>query len=195
MITSETLTRLYQTPVEVLRTSDGRLVVVGQPEAPPMHAGRHADRRCVMTAGFSWNLLADIRDLWSFPFMVNAFRAGTVVAVVAGLIGWFMVLRRQTFAGHTLSVVASPARPARPCSGSARATATSRSASPPRWSSRIATRGRDPRAAWPRVGDDRHGAGLRARLRAAVRQSLPGFLNGITALLFGSFLGITDGQV
>ena len=34
--------------------------------------------------------------------MVNAFRAGTIVAVVAAVIGWFMVLRRQTFAGHTL---------------------------------------------------------------------------------------------
>ena len=42
VITSETLTRLYQTPVEVLRSSDGRLVVVGQPEAPALHAGRHA---------------------------------------------------------------------------------------------------------------------------------------------------------
>ncbi|GAA1980183.1 metal ABC transporter ATP-binding protein [Kitasatospora viridis] len=43
VITSETLTRLYRTPVEVLRTSDGRLVVVGQPEAPARHADRHAD--------------------------------------------------------------------------------------------------------------------------------------------------------
>ncbi len=30
------------------------------------------------------------------------------MAVMAGLIGWFMVLRRQTFAGHTLSVIAFP---------------------------------------------------------------------------------------
>ena len=37
--------------------------------------------------------------------MVNAFRAGTIVAIVAAAIGWFMVLRRQTFAGHTLAVV------------------------------------------------------------------------------------------
>jgi zinc/manganese transport system ATP-binding protein len=44
VITSATLTRLYRTPVEVLRTSDGRLVVVGQPEAPARHADRHADR-------------------------------------------------------------------------------------------------------------------------------------------------------
>jgi zinc/manganese transport system ATP-binding protein len=41
VITSETLTRLYDTPVEVLRTSDGRLVVVGQPEAPAVHSDRH----------------------------------------------------------------------------------------------------------------------------------------------------------
>lgn len=44
VITSETLTRLYRTPVEVLRTSGGRLVVVGQPEAPARHTDRHADR-------------------------------------------------------------------------------------------------------------------------------------------------------
>ncbi|MFF2076157.1 metal ABC transporter ATP-binding protein [Kitasatospora sp. NPDC058162] len=42
VITSETLTRLYRTPVEVLSTSDGRLVVVGQPEAPALHTDRHA---------------------------------------------------------------------------------------------------------------------------------------------------------
>ncbi|UWE10367.1 metal ABC transporter ATP-binding protein [Actinacidiphila bryophytorum] len=42
VITSETLTRLYRTPIEVLRTSDGRLVVVGQPEAPALHNDRHA---------------------------------------------------------------------------------------------------------------------------------------------------------
>ena len=42
VVTSETLTRLYQTPVEVLRTSAGHLVVVGQPEAPAVHANRHA---------------------------------------------------------------------------------------------------------------------------------------------------------
>ncbi len=41
VITSETLSALYQAPVEVLRTSDGRLVVVGQPEAPAHHSDRH----------------------------------------------------------------------------------------------------------------------------------------------------------
>jgi zinc/manganese transport system ATP-binding protein len=42
VITSETLTRLFGTPIEVLRASDGRLVVVGQPEPPVYHADRHA---------------------------------------------------------------------------------------------------------------------------------------------------------
>ena len=42
VITSQTLTRLYQTPVEVLTASDGRLVVVGQPEPPAVHSDRHA---------------------------------------------------------------------------------------------------------------------------------------------------------
>jgi zinc/manganese transport system ATP-binding protein len=42
VISSETLSRLYDTPIEVLRTSDGRLVVVGQPEAPALHTDRHA---------------------------------------------------------------------------------------------------------------------------------------------------------
>ena len=43
VITTETLSRLYGVPVEVLRTSDGRLVVVGQPEPPALHTDRHAE--------------------------------------------------------------------------------------------------------------------------------------------------------
>jgi zinc/manganese transport system ATP-binding protein len=40
VITSETLSRLYAAPIEVLRTRDGRIVVVGQPEEVSYHAGR-----------------------------------------------------------------------------------------------------------------------------------------------------------
>ena len=43
VITSATLSALYGTPIEVLSTADGRLVVVGQPEAPARHTDRHAD--------------------------------------------------------------------------------------------------------------------------------------------------------
>jgi len=42
VITSETLSLLYGAPIEVLETRDGRLVVVGQPEAPFVHGERHA---------------------------------------------------------------------------------------------------------------------------------------------------------
>ncbi|MFG2471616.1 metal ABC transporter ATP-binding protein [Streptomyces canus] len=42
VITTETLTRLYGVPVEVLRTRDGRLAVVGSPEPPAVHTDRHA---------------------------------------------------------------------------------------------------------------------------------------------------------
>lgn len=41
VITSATLSELYGAPIEVLRTQDGRLVVVGQPEAPHHHGHRH----------------------------------------------------------------------------------------------------------------------------------------------------------
>jgi zinc/manganese transport system ATP-binding protein len=42
VISSQTLSRLYGVPIEVLHASDGRLVVVGQPEAPFVHGHRHA---------------------------------------------------------------------------------------------------------------------------------------------------------
>jgi zinc/manganese transport system permease protein len=56
----------------------------------------------------SLNLVSDVRQLFTFPFMVNALEAGTIVAVLAAVVGWYMVLRRQAFAGHTLSVMAFP---------------------------------------------------------------------------------------
>src|SRR6202000_686582 len=40
-ITAEQLGALYGTRIEVLRTSDGQMVVVGQPEAPHHHGHRH----------------------------------------------------------------------------------------------------------------------------------------------------------
>jgi zinc/manganese transport system ATP-binding protein len=42
VITSSTLSNLFGTPIEVLHASDGRMVVVGQPEPPSYHADRHA---------------------------------------------------------------------------------------------------------------------------------------------------------
>lgn len=41
----------------------------------------------------------------TYDFMINAFLAAAIVAVVAGCVGYFLVLRGQTFAGHALSHV------------------------------------------------------------------------------------------
>ncbi len=61
-----------------------------------------------MNPSLSLNLIDDLNALFTFPFMVNALEAGTIVAVLAAVVGWYMVLRRQSFAGHTLSVMAFP---------------------------------------------------------------------------------------
>jgi len=42
VITAQTLSSLYGVPIEVLATADGRLVVVGLPDAPAHHSDRHA---------------------------------------------------------------------------------------------------------------------------------------------------------
>src|SRR6202051_2853712 len=52
---------------------------------------------------FSWNIASDIAAMWQYGFMQHAFEAGTVVAIVAGIIGYFVVLRNSSFAAHGLS--------------------------------------------------------------------------------------------
>jgi zinc/manganese transport system permease protein len=42
-------------------------------------------------------------DMFGYEFMQNAFAAAGIVAVVSGLVGYFLVMRGQTFAGHALS--------------------------------------------------------------------------------------------
>jgi zinc/manganese transport system permease protein len=62
----------------------------------------------MVDAALSWNIASDVRGLFDFPFMVNALEAGTIVAVTAAVVGWYMVLRRQSFAGHTIAVMSFP---------------------------------------------------------------------------------------
>ena len=52
---------------------------------------------------FSLNIASDLASMWQYDFMRHAFEAGTVVAVVAGVIGYFIILRRSSFAAHALS--------------------------------------------------------------------------------------------
>ena len=143
----------------------------------------------------SWNLVDDVRQVLTFHFMQNAILAGTIVAVLAAIAGWFMVLRRQSFAGHTLSVVGFP--------GAAGAVWLGASAATGYFASCIAAAllisalpaGRD-------GGARREEPALIGVLQAFALASgllfvslYKGFLGGVNALLFGDFLGITDAQV
>jgi zinc/manganese transport system permease protein len=149
-----------------------------------------------VNTGFSWNLLADFRQMWAFPFMVSAFRAGVIVAVVAGLMGWFMVQRRQSFAGHTLAVAAFP--------GAAGATLIGISAAYGYFAFCVAAAVIIAAATSGRRSAS--GLATESALTGIVQAFAlacgllfvalyKGFLNGTTALLFGSFLGISAGQV
>src|SRR5690242_21767059 len=55
------------------------------------------------TPRLTWNLIADVAAIFQYQFMDNAYMAGTVVAIVAGAIGYFVVLRGSAFAAHALS--------------------------------------------------------------------------------------------
>jgi zinc/manganese transport system permease protein len=43
--------------------------------------------------------------MWEFGFMRNAFEAGTIISIVAGIIGYFVIIRRSAFATHALGHV------------------------------------------------------------------------------------------
>ncbi len=142
-----------------------------------------------------WNLIEDVRQLFDFTFMRNALAAGTIVAVLAAVVGWFMVLRRQSFVGHTLSVVGFP--------GAAGAVWLGLSASLGYFTFCVAAA--LVLAALSRetgVGERHEESALVGVLQAfALACGLlfvslyKGFLGGVTGLLFGNFLGITNGQV
>lgn len=143
----------------------------------------------------TWDLGLDLRQLFAYHFMVDAFRAGTIVAVTAGLVGWFMVLRRQAFAGHTLALVGFPGAAGAIWIGLSAtwgylvfcvAAALVMSTSPPGRSGS----GLSEESAL--VGTVQAFALACGFLFASLYQ---GFLGGITALLFGSVVGITDHQV
>ena len=54
---------------------------------------------------FSLNLVQDVRDMLSLDFMRYAFLAGTPLAIVSGLVGYFVVLRNLVFATEALAHV------------------------------------------------------------------------------------------
>jgi zinc/manganese transport system permease protein len=51
---------------------------------------------------FSFNVVDDVREILSYDFMRDAFAAGTCIALAAGLVGYFVVLRNQVFTSDAL---------------------------------------------------------------------------------------------
>jgi len=48
-------------------------------------------------------VIHQLQTIWQYDFMRHAFEAGTIVAIVAGIVGYFVVIRRSSFAAHALS--------------------------------------------------------------------------------------------
>ena len=149
----------------------------------------------VTLAGPGWNPIDDVRQILALHFMVNAVRAGTVAAVLGAVVGWFMVLRRQSFVGHTLAVVSFP--------GAAAAIWLGVSASAGYFAGSIAAAlviAMVPRTQAGRAGSQESAVIGTVQAFALAAGALfvslyGGFLDSITGLLFGSFLGVSDGQV
>jgi zinc/manganese transport system permease protein len=126
--------------------------------------------------------------------MVHALEAGAIVAVLASVVGWYMVLRRQAFAGHTLSVMAFPGAAGAAlaglptaigfylaCAGAALAMSARRLP--------VARRASDETALIGTV----QAAGLAAGFLFLSLDNQ--ILTGLETLLFGTFLGVSSGQV
>lgn len=142
-----------------------------------------------------WNLARDVQELLAYRFMVDALLAGTVVAALAGTIGWFVVLRRQSFAAHTIAVMAFPGAAGAALLGlpalvgyylacGVAALAIGRAA---REGGRSAARARESAA----IGVVQV-AGLGAGF--LFLSLYGGVLEQLESLLFGTFLGISPGQ-
>ncbi len=141
--------------------------------------------------GASLNLLHDLSVLWRYPFMRHALVAGTAVAVMGALVGWFVVLRQEAYAAHSLAMVAFPGATAAAYLGIA----------PLVGYFGFAVAGAGAIAALapgPTTGTYRgHSAAVGSVQAAALALGLlfaslyRGFLANITSFLFGSFLGIS----
>jgi zinc/manganese transport system permease protein len=144
-----------------------------------------------MNPSLSPDLFADIKALFTYQFMVNALAAGTIVAVLAAVVGWYMVLRRQAFAGHTLSLMAFPG-----ATGAALAGLPTALGYYLACGAAAIAMGRSPRRGY---GTETAAIGtVQATGLAAGFLFLSlnhAVLGGPETLLFGTFLGVSSGQV
>ena len=142
----------------------------------------------------TWNLVKDVHELLVYQFMVNALQAGTIVAVMAGVVGWFVVLRRQSFAAHTTAMMSFPGASGAALAGLPTALgyylACGMAALAIGRSSGASRRGRSGESAAVGVVQV---AGL--ALGFLFLSLYSGVLEQLETLLFGTFLGIDRNQV
>ncbi len=141
------------------------------------------------------DLVSGVRGLFDFPFMVNALEAGTIVALISAVAGWFMVLRRQSFAGHTLAVMSFPGASGAALAGIPLALGYFGSCSVAAIAIAAGSRGgsgRNPSRESAVVGTVQVAGFALGFLFLSLYN---GVLEGLETLLFGSFLGITHDQV
>jgi zinc/manganese transport system permease protein len=145
-------------------------------------------------AALSLDPVSDWNQLTTYPFMVHALQAGTIVGVMAGAIGWFMVLRRQSFAGHTLTVIAFPGAAAAALAGLPLAVGYYGLCG----TGALALAGVSGGGQRGRSGESAAIGTLQAvalGLGFLLVTLYAGQLGDLQAMLFGTFLGITEGQV
>ncbi len=142
----------------------------------------------------SWNLVRDVGQLLEYHFMINALLAAGIVAVMAGVVGWVMILRRETFAGHTLSMMAFPGASAAALLGVPAAWGYFAFCGAGALAIRRPVEGG--RGSW---SEESAGIGVFQASALAVGflfvSLYGGVLGDLESLLFGNLLGISDGQV
>jgi zinc/manganese transport system permease protein len=148
-----------------------------------------------MNPHLSFDPASDVHQLLVFPFMVNALEAGTIVAVMAAVTGWFMVLRRQAFAGHTLAVMSFPGASGAALAGVPLAAGYFATCSLASVAIAAGSRGREGRdqAQESAVVGTVQAVGFALGLLFLALYH--GILENLETVLFGSFLGITKDQV
>lgn len=143
----------------------------------------------------SLNPLTDYHELVAFTFMVHALEAGTIVAIMASLFGWFMVLRRETFAGHTLAVMSFPGASGAALIGVPLALGYYVACG---FAATLIALGSGARGLRSRAQESALIGTVQVvalALGFLFLSLYQGILEDLETLLFGSFLGITEGQV
>jgi zinc/manganese transport system permease protein len=54
-------------------------------------------------SGINPNPIIDLQAMWHYQFMQHAFEGGTLIAILAGVTGYFVVLRRSVFVTHAFA--------------------------------------------------------------------------------------------